>query len=254
MSFHVIIPARYQSTRLPGKPLIDIGNKSMIIHVCQQAKQSGAKSVNVATDHLEIKQVVESAGFDAIMTRSDHLSGSDRVYEAALALDLSTEDIIVNVQGDEPFIPSKIISQVASIIKQRDADMATLCCRINHASEAVDPNVVKVVFDKQKKAIYFSRSLIPSDRDSDSRLTVKQNIYFRHIGIYAYTKGFLKQFVGWPVSMLESSEKLEQLRVIENGKSIYLEVLDQAPPAGIDTAEDIRRANSYYIERLTRGK
>lgn len=242
MSFHVIIPARYQSTRLPGKPLINIANKPMILHVCERAKESGAKSVTVATDHLEIKQVVELAGFNAVMTSEAHASGSDRIYEAALVLGLSDSDVIVNVQGDEPFIPSEIISQVANIVKHRNVGMATLCCPISDPEEASNPNVVKVIFDTDKKAIYFSRSLIPFNRNQGCRSIIDENTYFRHVGIYAYSKTFLKQFVEWPISTLEMNEKLEQLRVIQNGKSIYLEVLKQAPPAGIDTFEDLKSA------------
>ncbi len=246
MTFHVIIPARYQSTRLFAKPLAEIGDKPMILHVCESARLSGAKSVTVATDHVEIKTIVQNAGYDAVMTREEHATGSDRIFEAAELLSLNDKDIIVNVQGDEPFIPSRIISQVANVVatnhtaNSRDR-MATLCCPIRDINELENPNIVKVIFDKNKKAIYFSRSVIPYDRDKPSMF--RPRIYFRHIGIYAYTKVFLKQFVKWPVSHLEEIEKLEQLRVIENGKCIYLDVLEQAPPAGIDTPEDLEAAN-----------
>ena len=257
-NFHVIIPARYESSRLPAKPLAKINDKEMILHVCERAKASGAESVTVATDHLDIKRVVDNAGFNAIMTRIDHESGSDRIYEAAESLNLDDDAIIVNVQGDEPFIPVANIQQVANIISNTNVSMATpvmatLCCPIKDEEEANNPNAVKVIFDLNKKAIYFSRSIIPFVRAES--LTSKFNLdnHFRHIGIYAYTKKFLKQFVNWPISKLELLEKLEQLRVIENGAEIYLDVLDFAPPAGIDTPEDLVRANQSFKEVKSTG-
>lgn len=247
MKFHVIIPARYESLRLPAKPLAKINNKEMILHVCERAKASGAISVNVATDHLAIKKIVNDAGYNAIMTRVDHESGSDRLYEASEKLDLDDTAIIVNVQGDEPFIPIENIKQVADIISTRGAKMATLCCPITAESEANNPNSVKVIFDKNKKAIYFSRSLIPFVRGDLVESSFSQFNHFRHIGIYAYTKGFLKQFVNWPMSQLEKLEKLEQLRAIENGADIHLDILATPPPAGIDTPEDLHRANLMLV-------
>ncbi|PCI68538.1 MAG: 3-deoxy-manno-octulosonate cytidylyltransferase [Gammaproteobacteria bacterium] len=245
-NFHVIIPARYESSRLPAKPLAKINDKEMILHVCERAKESGAKSITVATDHLDIKRVVDNAGFTAIMTRIDHESGSDRIYEAAELLNLEDDDIIVNVQGDEPFIPVANIQQVANIISNTSANMATLCCGIDSDEEANNPNAVKVIFDLNRKAIYFSRSIIPFVRTESLTSKFNPDNHFRHIGIYAYTKKFLKQFVNWPISKLELLEKLEQLRVIENGAAIYLDVLDLAPPAGIDTPEDLVRANQSF--------
>jgi len=250
-NFHVIIPARYESSRLPAKPLAKINDKEMILHVCERAKESGAKSITVATDHLHIKRVVDHAGFNAIMTRLDHESGSDRIYEAAELLNLDDNDIIVNVQGDEPFIPVANIQQVANIISNTRANMqtpvmATLCCLIKDEEEANNPNAVKVIFDINKKAIYFSRSVIPFVRSESVTSQFELNTHFRHIGIYAYTKKFLKQFVNWPMSKLELLERLEQLRVIENGAAIYLDVLELAPPAGIDTPEDLVRANLLF--------
>jgi len=250
MSFHVIIPARYQSTRLPAKPLKLIGNKAMIEHVCLKAKKSGAESVTVATDNEEILTRVKEAGFNAVMTNANHPSGSDRIFEAANKIGLTENDIIVNVQGDEPFIPSKNIKQVADIAKKNLNAMATLCCRITDVEEIENPNAVKARFDKNNKAIYFSRSVIPFARDANSSQKITQQLmqnYYRHIGIYAYSKSFLASFVSWPESSLEGCEKLEQLRTIENGEAIYLDVLNQAPPAGIDTAEDLIRANEYFL-------
>lgn len=245
MSFHVIIPARFQSSRLPGKPLKLIGRLSMIERVCLKAKESGAKSVTVATDHQEIMKVVTDAGFNAVMTNPEHPSGSDRIFEAANLIGLRDHDIIVNVQGDEPFIPSENIQEVAEICKSHQDAMATLCCNISDYSEVTNPNAVKVIFDKNKKAIYFSRSTIPFIRESNEITNQKNSGYYRHIGLYAYTKSFLSSFVAWPESKLELAEKLEQLRTIENGEAIYLEVLEQAPPTGIDTADDLIKANQY---------
>lgn len=245
MSFHVIIPARYQSSRLPGKPLSMIGDKTMIERVCEKAKNSGAKSITVATDHKAIYDCVVGAGYQAVMTREDHVSGSDRLFEAANILGLDNEDVIVNVQGDEPFIPSENIAQVARIITTKNARMATLCCAIDSLHEVNDPNAVKVIFDTNNKAIYFSRSPIPYIRGQELQDTNLDKIFFRHIGIYAYTKSLLADFVNWPEAKLESLEKLEQLRVLENGESIYLQVLKKAPPAGIDTQDDLLRANQY---------
>jgi len=249
MKFHVIIPARYHSTRLPRKPLLKIGEYTMIEHVCHRAKESGAESVTVATDHDEILNCVTQAGFNAVLTSSDHASGSDRIYEAAQILKLADSEIIVNVQGDEPFIPSQNISLVAALINKHQTKMATLCTPILKQDDINNPNAVKVIFDTNKKAIYFSRAAIPFDRDSDNKNIVGN--YFRHIGIYAYTKSFLSQYVLWPESNLEKIEKLEQLRVIENGESIYLDVLPTSPPAGIDTQEDLERANKYYESNRT---
>jgi len=248
MNFHVIIPARFQSSRLPGKPLAKIGNKTMIEHVCQRAKESGALSVTVATDHSEIISCVEKAGYQAVLTKEDHPSGSDRIFEASQIIGLVDEDIIVNVQGDEPFIPQQNIRQVAALIDSNNTKMATLCCRIDNQQEANNPNAVKVIFDNNLKAIYFSRSTIPYVRGNDEKSVFSKNNHYRHLGIYAYRKSFLGDFVSWPESNLEKLEKLEQLRVIENGESIYLHVLQTTPPAGIDTPEDLRRANQYCSE------
>lgn len=245
--FHVIIPARYQSTRLPAKPLAQIGDKAMILHVCQRALESGARSVTVATDHAAIADCVNQAGFRAVMTRADHVSGSDRVFEAAELAGISDQAVIVNVQGDEPFIPAQNIQQVAGLVNQQNP-MATLCCPILTPHELLDPNAVKVVFNAKGQAIYFSRSPIPYDRGNPvvlgSRLV---SDYYRHIGIYAYRKSFLRQFISWAPSKLELVESLEQLRVLDNGCSIAIKALVQAPPQGVDTPEDLTKAQRYYL-------
>ncbi|TQV85839.1 3-deoxy-manno-octulosonate cytidylyltransferase [Aliikangiella coralliicola] len=246
-SFHVIIPARYQSSRLPGKPLTQIGNQSMILHVCDRAKESGAESITVATDNNAILDEVQQHGYDAVLTREDHPSGSDRIYEAAEKIGLNDEQIIVNVQGDEPFIPAENISLVASLLSSPEDQMSTLCCPISEAEEVLDPNAVKVIFDKNGKAIYFSRSPIPYDRENIIKLGSPLSAsYYRHIGIYAYRKSFLKQFISWSPSELESAESLEQLRVIENGFSIKIAALEKSPPHGVDTPLDLEKAKHYF--------
>ncbi len=249
IEFHAIIPARYQSSRLPGKPLCMIGDKTMIELVCEQVQQAGAKSVTVATDHLEIKKVVEASGFNAVMTAVDHPSGSDRIFEASCLLGLNDDDVIVNVQGDEPFIPPAIISKVAWLVINNNAEMATLCCPIHQQEEVLDPNAVKVVFDSQQRSIYFSRSPLPYVRNADNQFEFSTENHYRHLGIYAYTKAFLGKFIEWPESRLEKLEKLEQLRALENGTDIYIDVVDEAPPAGIDTAEDLAKAIELVSNR-----
>lgn len=250
-SFHVIIPARFQSTRLPAKALKTIGDKPMIVHVCEQASKSGAESITVATDHHEIVNAVESAGFRAVLTKVDHPSGSDRVCEAAQLAGLSSQDIIVNVQGDEPFIPPENIALVASLVDDKTNHMGTLCCEIHTAKEALDPNAVKVVFDINNRALYFSRSIIPFNRNQvvaiDKPLSSR---HFRHIGIYAYRLAFLEQFIKWSPSSLEIAESLEQLRVLENGYSIAIASLNIAPPHGVDTPADLQAARDYFARTL----
>lgn len=251
--FHVIIPARYQSTRLPAKPLSIIGDKPMIVHVCERAVQSGALSVTVATDHDEILQAVKKAGYNAVLTKINHPSGSDRVFEAAELIGLNDDDVIVNVQGDEPFIPYQNIQLVASLINSSESQiegsqMATLCCPIDSAKELIDPNIVKVIFNLIHKAIFFSRSVIPFNRDNPIKIGDDLTAdYYRHIGIYSYTKKFLKQFIAWPQSQLEKTEALEQLRVIENGYAISIATLNELPPHGVDTKQDLENARQYYF-------
>ncbi|WP_444998315.1 3-deoxy-manno-octulosonate cytidylyltransferase [Aliikangiella sp. IMCC44359] len=247
IEFHVIIPARYHSTRLAAKALATIGNKTMIEHVCYQAAQSGAQSITVATDDERIKTVVDAAGYSAVLTSEKHPSGSDRVYQAAEIVGLDEKDIIVNVQGDEPFIPPENIVLVASLLSKTDYPMATLCCQIESAEEVLDPNAVKVVFDKTARALYFSRSAIPFSRHHQIKLGQPlQADYFRHIGIYAYRKAFLKQFIHWSPSEHEQTESLEQLRVLDNGQNIAIACLDEIPPHGVDTQTDLDKARKHY--------
>lgn len=247
MSFTVIVPARYQSSRLPGKPLADINGKPMVQHVVERAEQSGAAEVIVATDDVRIKDVVESFGGRAMMTGADHQSGTERLAEVIEHLALAEDEIVVNVQGDEPFIPPEIIRQVAdNLANQRQAPMATLSVPIDESSDIFNPNVVKVVRDAAGYALYFSRAAIPWDREhfnaDRTAETLRPDVYHRHIGIYAYRAGFVRRYIEWPASPLEQLESLEQLRVLWNGERIHVAEAIKTPLAGIDTPEDLEAA------------
>lgn len=248
MSFTVIIPARYASTRLPGKPLLDIGGKPMIQHVYERACQSSAEQVVIATDDERIQSVAESFGALVCMTRADHESGTDRLQEVVSTMQLEDAQLVVNVQGDEPLIPPAVINQVAAFLAAvPDAGIATLVERITERSVVFDPNAVKVVFNQRHIAQYFSRAPIPWARDtfntkSDS-LPDSTN-YYRHIGIYAYRVAQLNQFVRWSPSALEMTEKLEQLRALDNGVLIAVAEACETIPAGIDTAEDLQKVRT----------
>lgn len=234
MSFIVVIPARYQSVRLPGKPLLPLAGKPMIQHVVERALQSEAKAVYVATDSQEIKAVCEGFGAKVCLTDDRHASGSDRIEEVTRILKLRNSDIVVNVQGDEPLIPPAVINQVAENLKAQDsAELCTLYETIDNAQDITNPNVVKVVTDNNGLALYFSRAGIPFQRDSGGAV-----VYKRHIGLYAYRVGALRNFVSWPLGELEQSEKLEQLRFMENGVKIHLEKCIEAIPPGVDTEAD----------------
>ncbi len=234
MSFIVVIPARYQSVRLPGKPLLPLADKPMIQHVVERALQSEAKAVYVATDSQEILKVCEGFGAKVCLTDDKHASGSDRIEEVTRILNLRSSDIVVNVQGDEPLIPPAVINQVAENLKAQDsAELCTLYEEIDNAQDITNPNVVKVVTDNNGLALYFSRAGIPFQRDSGGAV-----VYKRHIGLYAYRVGALRNFVSWPLGELEQSEKLEQLRFMENGVKIHLEKCVEAIPPGVDTEAD----------------
>lgn len=242
MSFVVIIPARYASTRLPGKPLQDINGKPMIVHVLERARESGASRIIVATDHDEVARAVEAAGGEVCMTRADHQSGTERLAEVIEKCGFSDDTAIVNVQGDEPMIPPVIIRQVAENLTNSQAGMATLAVPIHSAEEAFNPNAVKVVMDAQGYALYFSRATIPWDRDrfAQSREAIGDTL-LRHIGIYGYRAGFIRRYISWPASPLEQIEMLEQLRVLWNGEKIHVAVAQQVPGTGVDTPEDLAR-------------
>ena len=242
MSFVAIIPARYASTRLPGKPLVDIHGKPMVVHVMERALESGAERVIVATDHQDVARAVEAAGGEVCMTRADHHSGTERLAEVIDRYQFADDTVIVNVQGDEPMIPSVIVRQVAENLAQSSAGMATLAVPISSAEEAFNPNAVKVVRDANGYALYFSRATIPWDRErfSVSKETIGDH-FLRHIGIYAYRAGFIRRYVSWEASPLEQIELLEQLRVLWYGEKIHVDVAKAIPSVGVDTPEDLLR-------------
>lgn len=242
MSFVVIIPARYASTRLPGKPLVDINGKPMIVHVLERARESGAERIIVATDHQEVARAVQAAGGEVCMTRADHQSGTERLAEVVEKCGFADDTVIVNVQGDEPAIPPAIIRQLADNLTKSAAGMATLAVPIDSAEEAFNPNAVKVVRDAEGYALYFSRATIPWDRDrfAQSRESIGDTL-LRHIGIYGYRAGFIRRYVTWQPSQLERIEMLEQLRVLWYGEKIHVDVAQEVPGTGVDTPEDLER-------------
>jgi 3-deoxy-manno-octulosonate cytidylyltransferase (CMP-KDO synthetase) len=230
VSFNVIIPARYASTRFPGKPLVDLAGKPMVVRVCERAAQSGAAAVHVATDDERIAAAVRSHGFAVVMTRSDHPSGTDRLAEAAGQLKLDERHVVVNVQGDEPLIEPALIRQVAE--RLGDADISTACHAIHDAASLASPNVVKVVLDAKGYALYFSRSRIPFPREGAP-------VCYRHAGIYAYRVGFLRRYAGLAPAPLEKAEALEQLRALWHGHRIAVVVSETEIPPGVDTPQDL---------------
>lgn len=247
MKFTVVIPARYASTRLPAKPLKDIAGKSMIQRVYEQACLSDAAEVVVATDDQRIADVVESFGGRVCMTSANHESGTDRLQEVAKALSLSDDHIVVNVQGDEPLIPPQVINQVAhNLAVSREASVATLSEPIESVEDFTNPNVVKVVSDVNGLALYFSRASIPWPRDNvvdgvAPKALPSGDLFQRHIGIYAYRVTLLNEFVTWPQAELESTECLEQLRVLWNGRRIHVAASVLPVPGGVDTQQDLDR-------------
>ncbi|PAU87261.1 3-deoxy-manno-octulosonate cytidylyltransferase [Pseudomonas sp. WN033] len=246
--YHVIIPARYASTRLPGKPLQLIAGKPMIQHVWEQARRSAAATVTVATDDPRIVEACEGFGADVVLTRDDHPSGTDRLQEVVSLLGFDDATCVVNVQGDEPLIPPALIDQVAAnLLANPSASIATLSEPLNDPAALFNPNVVKLVTDHQGFALYFSRAPMPWCRDAfaESRDVLPPEIPFhRHIGMYAYKVGFLHDYVGWPASPLETAESLEQLRALWFGCRIHVAEACVAPPAGVDTPEDLARVRA----------
>lgn len=241
MSYVVIIPARYASTRLPGKPLADIGGKPMIQHVYERACLSTAQRVVIATDDQRVFDAAKQFDGEVVMTAVSHESGSDRLNEAAEKLGLSADTIIVNVQGDEPLIPPGVIDQVAGNLASRPQfGMATLSAAIER-EQLFEPSVVKVLSDKNGRALYFSRSAIPYSRKDFPATPADVSLWQRHIGIYAYRVSFLQQFVQWSPAPIEQCESLEQLRALWNGADIHVATAKETPPAGVDTADDLQR-------------
>lgn len=247
MSFSVVIPARYGSTRLPGKPLQDIAGLPMVQRVWQQACASGAGRVVIATDDERIAECATGFGAEVCMTRADHPSGTDRLQEVAAQSGFDDDHIVVNVQGDEPLLPPAVIDQVAANLQQRtEAGIATLCEAIDSNAVLCDPNAVKVVRRADGMALYFSRATIPWPRDAfaarnggDSAMP--EGDWYRHIGIYAYRTGFLHRYITWEPAPIEQHEQLEQLRALYHGVGIHVDVACEAVPAGVDTPQDLER-------------
>lgn len=236
--FIVVIPARYQSTRLPGKPLLDIAGKPMLLHVVERARESHASAVYVATDDPRIAHLCEREGVPFCMTSTAHSTGTDRIEEVTRQLGLERSAIVVNVQGDEPLIPPAVINQVAANLANRpNTGICTLYSAIAHEAEFLNPNAVKLVTDNHGNVLYFSRAPIPFPREGASHASLA--LAKRHIGLYAYRVDVLQKFVSWPVSPLENTEKLEQLRAMSNGIGIHAELCCTPIPAGVDTAEDL---------------
>ena len=217
----------------------------MIQRVVAQAMLSAASRVIVATDHQAIKTALKNSQCEVVMTEADLPSGTDRLAAAAASLNLSDDTTVVNLQGDEPLMPPECLNQVAEGIAQAQTEMATLACRFDHAAQLSDPNCVKVVTSLTNRALYFSRAAIPFNRDQDP---VRADDYLRHIGLYAYQAGFLRQFVQWPPTRLEQLEKLEQLRALAHGAEILVEQAVRPVPAGVDTPEDLEQVRHYYKE------
>ena len=260
--FTVVIPARYASTRLPAKALADIVGKPMVVRVAEQARKSGAVAVLIATDHEAIAAAAQQHGVEALLTRADHPSGTDRIAEVVDALKLDDEAIVVNVQGDEPLIPPALIGRLAQTLAQHpDAAIASACHAIEDAADMFNPNVVKVVCDHAGYAMYFSRAPIPYARDTfadlgvansrDAFVDIGRSVpaglpAYRHLGIYAYRAAFLRAYTRLAPAPIERFESLEQLRALWHGYRIAMVVTDTAPPAGVDTPEDLERTRALF--------
>jgi 3-deoxy-manno-octulosonate cytidylyltransferase (CMP-KDO synthetase) len=248
MAFTVIIPARLASTRLPNKPLADLGGKPMVVRVAERAQLSGAARIVVATDHPDIEAACRAHGVEVCMTRADHPSGTDRIAEVAHKLGLGAGEVIVNLQGDEPLIDPALLAAAAALV-QPGVPMATCAHPIADPAEVFNPNVVKVVLDKQGRALYFSRATIPWHRDAFAKSTSTLPPGYaplRHIGLYAYSAAFLQQYPALEPAPLEQVEALEQLRVLWHGYPIAVHITPDAPGAGVDTPEDLERVRLSY--------
>jgi 3-deoxy-manno-octulosonate cytidylyltransferase (CMP-KDO synthetase) len=251
--FKVVIPARYGSTRLAGKPLLNIAGKPMIAHVCERASEANADEIVVATDDKRIFDTVSQLGFQAVLTRENHESGTERIAEVAEKFGWADDTIIVNLQGDEPLLPAEYIRQVAhALANQYQAGIATLAAKIHDTEEIFNSNAVKVVLDKHGYALYFSRAPIPWNRATFS--TTKEMPtsvpYLRHIGMYAYTASFLKKYCAWESSPLEQIESLEQLRILWHGEKVLVQRVEETPPSGVDTIEDLQRVEAILQNKL----
>ncbi|GHB08057.1 3-deoxy-manno-octulosonate cytidylyltransferase [Salinicola rhizosphaerae] len=253
--FVVVIPARYGSSRLPGKPLMEIGGLPMVQHVWARANESGASRVVIATDDPRIEQAAARFGAEVVMTRDDHPSGTDRLAEVAAKLSLAPETIVVNVQGDEPLLPAAVIDQVAErLAGDERASVSTLAEPIGDVDTLFNPNVVKVVTDLGGRALYFSRAPIPWDRNAwktQPPTLLETDAWLRHIGLYAYRAGFLEEYVTWAPAPLEQLEQLEQLRALQHGHFIQVATVHSPLPGGVDTQEDLDRVREHFARQQT---
>ncbi|KGT46720.1 MULTISPECIES: 3-deoxy-manno-octulosonate cytidylyltransferase [Acinetobacter] len=243
---HIVIPARYASSRLPGKPLLEIHGRPMILRVVDQARKvEGFDDLCVATDDERIAEVCRAEGIDVVITSKDHPSGTDRLSEVARIKGWDSDDIIVNVQGDEPLLPARLVQQVAQLlVDQPESSMSTLCEPIHALEEFQRDSIVKVVMSKYNQALYFSRATIPYDRDGAKQAEQKlHDQAYRHLGLYAYRVKLLQEYVTWDMGVLEKLESLEQLRVLENGHRIAIAVAEVSLPPGVDTQQDLDRLN-----------
>ena len=241
MSFSVIIPARYAASRLPGKPLLDIGGKPMLQHTWERATQSQAERVIIATDDERVRGAAEAFGAEVFITQTEHESGSDRICEVVDELGLSDSATVINVQADEPLLPPEAIDALAdNLASRRDFGMATLCEQITNDDDYIQPSSVKVVFDSFGRALYFSRAPIPAGTSLPPQC-------YRHIGIYAYRVETLRAFVSWPVAPAEAVERLEQLRALHNGVAIHVALAPCNIPAGVDTPADLEAVRALFV-------
>ncbi len=248
MEFRVIIPARYDSTRLPGKVLANIKGKTMLQHVYERAMESGADSVVIATDNPKISKAAQGFGAKVCMTSSEHQSGTERIAEAALALDYAPDEIIVNVQGDQPFILPQAIRQVAEDLEKHDnVKISSICERITHGEDLFNPAVVKVVLNWRNYAVYFSRAPIPWDVEQfkNPAKAVPNDQHYKHVGLYAYRVSFLQEYIQWPSSPLERLESLEQLRILWNGSRMHMVISKDRIPPEVNTPEDLEKAQAH---------
>lgn len=241
MSFRVVIPARFAASRLPGKPLRSVAGRALVLRCVDVATRSGAAHVAVATDDERIAAVVRGEGHSAVMTRVDHPSGTDRLAEVAALSGWGDDDIIVNLQGDEPLVPPELLARLAQALLERpDVGIATVATPIHSVDEVRSPHVVKVVMDERQRALYFSRAPIPHDRDERGDV-----MRYRHLGLYAYRVRTLQTLAATPVHALERAEQLEQLRALAHGIAIHVTLVDQAPPPGVDTQADLERVEAH---------
>ena len=255
-AFHVIIPARLGSTRLPGKPLLEIAGRPLIEWVWERARASGAASVIIATDDASIGEAAQRFGADCVLTDPQHASGTDRIAEVVRARRFGAHELIVNLQGDEPLVPPEVIARVAQALDQHPRiDIASAAAPITSLAEFLDPNCVKALADRAGRALYFSRAPVPWPREhSPAGRPQRFDGALRHIGLYAYRVSSLLRFAALAPTVLEQAEKLEQLRALEHGLALHLVRLDAAPPAGVDTPEDLERVRAHLASSIGAGR